>query len=150
MGFIRAIAHPLALWLVLPLLVPHDDVLALLVVYHAVGPQRLGAALDSALSSITSSTALLPSQLRVRLVRAALDLRATDASPFTLRAADLYNLLDASDPSHADRLCSSSPTRRRKFESATNCRKSKHAEPDLELGDAPPAELVVLGPFLER
>ena len=40
------------------------------VVYQTIGPQRLGAALDAALSSITSSSALLPSQLRVRLVRA--------------------------------------------------------------------------------
>ena len=85
-------------WLVAPLLVPEDSVKDKLVYKYMVGFERMGAALDYALTQIKGDTPRSPAVLRAQMRRAAEKERAArDDVPteYVVGDADLYEVATA-------------------------------------------------------
>ena len=94
------IACPLALFLGLPLLIPHNDIMDYLWAMYLVGPARLGEALETALSRFSGAGPVHVSVLRARLIAYADALRGESAASlllFTVGDADLIVLGGAAD-----------------------------------------------------
>ena len=82
------LSYKLAQWLAYPIMVCSEPTRTLKVYENIVGPERMGAALDAALTRIAGNHGRHPSVLRAELLRAFAEARPLAEAPFLVQAGD--------------------------------------------------------------